>query len=395
MMSEPAWRTPAEEEQMATRHAAKRARSRRHPLATWTGPERRYDLIAEGTAAVIFVAVLCVIAAILWGSPNGGLTYSGAPASPPGQAFSAKYWDTNDPSDLAQTAVQELLGGTTTAGYGPPFNTTTGASQEFIGIKPAEIAKSIFGLTLPVNTANDFVLAPVFQFATPDNPGIASAVSQYKAAGGDLSPGAPADQVPSSQQATWLNNYAKALSASSAKVTPTTITVQPGNYGPVPAIITAELAIASNGSLDGYFQGSQQQLSTNTTAGTMFFSDGTLWGNIATAQGVAGDQWGVMNELWNYPGQVWLWLYSGMYQVPALNPANNSNLDLDVGLLMIVLGFLLPMFAPWIPVINRIPRWIPLYKIIYRQYYRGANGSRPPAPNAEPGAPPAPPTASG
>ena len=309
------------------------------------------------------------------GVPERRPDHPGGPKSPAGQAFSAKYWDVNDPSDLAQTAVQELLGGSGTAGYGPPFNTTTGASQQFIGIKPAEIAKAIFGLTLPINTANDFVLAPVSQLAAPSSPVVASAVSRYKAAGGDLSPGVAADQVASSQQMTWLNNYTKALTAKSAKFTPTSITVPAGNYGPVPAIITAELAIANNGSLDGYFQGSEQQLSTNTTLGTMFFSDGSLWGNIAEAQGVGGDQWGVMNELWNFPGQVWLWLYAGMYQIPALN-SNNANLDLDVGLLMIVFGFLLPMFAPWIPVINRIPRWIPLYKIIYRKYYHSTDAPR-------------------
>ena len=368
------------------------ARTKRNPLRTWQGPERRYDLIAEGTIAVIIVAILCILAAILWGSPDGGLTYPGGPKSPAGQAFSAKYWDITLPSDLAATAVQELAGGSTTSGYGPPFNQTTGASQEFIGIKPAEIAKAIFGLTLPINTANDFVLAPVSQLAAPSNPAVAAAVSQYKAAGGDLSPGAAADQVASSQQMTWLNNFTKALSASSAKVTPTSITVRAGNYGPVPAIIAAELAIANNGSLDGYFQGSQQQLSTDTTMGTMFFSDGSLWGTIAEAQGVGGDQWGVMNELWNFPGQVWLWLYAGMYQIPALN-SNNSNLDLDVGLLMIVGGFLLPMFAPWIPVINRIPRWIPLYKIIYRKYYASMAGGSPPT--EAPGEPVPPPVPSG
>jgi hypothetical protein len=356
-----------------------KARTRRHPLRTWQGPERQYDLITEGTVAVIIVAVLCIIAAVLWGSPNGGLTYPKGPHSPAGQAFSAKYWDANDPSDLAQTAVQELAGTSGTAGYGPPFNTTTGASQEIIGIKPAEIAKAIFGLTLPINTANEFVLAPVSQLIAPYRPVVAAAVTRYKAAGGDLSAGAPAPQVASAQQATWLNNYAKALARPSAKFTPTSVTVPPGNYGPVPVIITAELLIAHNGSLDGYFQGSQQQLSTNTTIGTMFFSDGSLWGNIATAQGVAGDQWGVMNELWNFPGQVWLWLYSGMYQIPALNPSNNANLDLDVGLLMILFGFLLPMFAPWIPGINRIPRWIPFYKIIYRKYYHSTGGGQPPA----------------
>ena len=366
-----------------------RPRAKRHPLATWTGPERRYDLLTEGTIAVVFVAVLCIVASILWASPNGGLTYPKGPASPAGQAFSAKYWDANDPSDMAQTAVQELLGASGTATYGPPFNSTPDASQEFLGIKPAEIAKSVFGLTLPINTANDFVLAPVSQLAAPSSPAVASAVSRYKAAGGDLSPGVPGSQVPSAQQATWLNNYAKALAGSGAAFTPTSVTVPAGNYGPVPMIIKAELGIAHNGSLDGYFQGSQQQLSTNTTNATMFYSDGSLWGNIAEAQGVGGDQWGVMNELWDFPGQVWLWLYAGMYQVPVMNAANNANLDLDVGLLMVLLGFLLPMFAPWIPVINRIPRWIPLYKIIYRQYYHSTGGGRPPskAPD-EPATPP-------
>jgi hypothetical protein len=368
-------------------------RTKRHPLRTWRGPERPYDLISEGTIAVVFVAVLVILAASLWGSPNGGLTYPGGPKSPAGQAFSAKYWDVNDPSDLAATAVQELAGGTTTAGYGPPFNNTTGASQQIIGIKPAEIAKDIFGLTLPINTANDFVLAPVSQLAAPSNPAVAAAIRRYKAAGGDLAPGAPAGQIASSQQMTWLTNYANALSKSSAKVTPTSITVKAGNYGPVPVIIAAELAIANNGSLDGYFQGSQQQLSTNTTMGSMFFSDGTLWSTIAQAQGVAGSQWGVMNELWNFPGQVWLWLYAGMYQIPALNPSTNGSLDLDVGLLMIVFGFLLPMFAPWIPGINRIPRWIPLYKIIYRKYYASMAHGQPPAevPKEPVPPPPAPP----
>ena len=340
----------------------------RHPVGSWTGPERSYDLIVEGTVATVIVAVLCVVAAIIWGSPDAGLTHPKGPHMPAGQAFSARYWDDNDPADLAQTAVAELQGATTTAGYGPPF-TQTGASQEFIGIKPAVIAKDIFGLTLPINTANDFVLAPVGQLAGPGNPLVSRAVSAYKAAGGNFSPGAPAAELTSATQRTWLGSYLKALTSSSAKITPTSISVPPGNYGPVPLIIAAELRAAHNGSLDGYFQASQQQLGTDTYQATMFFSDGTLWSGIAAGQGISGAQWGVMNEVWNFPGQVWLWLYAGLYQVPALNPSSNSNLDLDVGLLMVLLGFLLPLFAPWIPGINKIPRLIPLYKIIYRRHY--------------------------
>jgi hypothetical protein len=344
-------------------------RPKRYPLSTWRGPERTYDLIVEGTIAVIFVAVLCVALAVLLGSPNGGLTYPGGPRSRPGQAFSAKYWDSSDSSDLAQTIVNELLAATTSAGYGPPFNNTSGASQQFLSIKPAQIASDIFGLTQPINTAYDFVLAPVSQLMGPTDPAVAAAVSQYKAAGGDLSPGASADKVASAQQQTWLNNYLKALTASGATITSTSVSVPTGDYGPVPVIVQAELTLSSTGALDGYFQGSQQQLSTNTSMATLFFSDGTLWSSIASKQGVAGNQWGVMNELWNFPGQVWLWLYAGMYQIPWLSPTSNHNLDLDVGLLMILLGFLLPMFAPWIPLVNRIPDWIPAYKIIYGRYY--------------------------
>ena len=63
---------------------------------------------------------------------------------------------------------------------------------------------------------------------------------------------------------------------------------------------------------------------------------------------------------------------------------------------MILFGFLLPMFAPWIPIINRIPRWIPLYKIIYRQYYASMAGGPPPAEvTSEPASPPPPPAPPG
>jgi hypothetical protein len=344
--------------------------TRRKPVTVWRGPERRYDLIAEGTLAVIFVAVLCIVLGILFGSPDAGLTSPGAPKSKAGDAFSAKYWVQNDPSDFVTTVVGELAASTTTAGYGPPFNWTSGSSQSIIGIKPARIAADIFGLTQPINTANDFVLQPVSQLSAPGSPAVALAIRTYEAAGGDLSPGASADSVASQRQQNWLTNYTNALGAKNAQITSTSISVSPGNYGPVPIIVRAELALADSGALDGYFASGPTQVNTNTSQAMMFFSDGSLWGNIASAQGVAGDQWGVMNEVWNFPGQVWLWLYAGMYQPPFIaNHAGGANLDLDVGLLMIVFGFLLPMFAPWIPGINRIPDWIPFYKVIYKRWY--------------------------
>ena len=94
------------EAQMAT---GTKTRTRRHPLRTWQGPERPYDLIAEGTIAVIAVGVLCIIAAVICGARRTGALPTRVDLhSPAGQAFSARYWDANDPSDLAQTAVPRV-----------------------------------------------------------------------------------------------------------------------------------------------------------------------------------------------------------------------------------------------------------------------------------------------
>jgi hypothetical protein len=36
------------------------------------------------------------------------------------------------------------------------------------------------------------------------------------------------------------------------------------------------------------------------------------------------------------------------------------------------------ILIPFIPVINRIPRWIPIYKLIWRDHYRSASAPSPP-----------------
>ncbi|MHB8244260.1 MAG: hypothetical protein ACYDGN_02745 [Acidimicrobiales bacterium] len=352
-------------------------RSRRHPLRQWTGPERSYDLIFEGAVAVVFVGILCAGASLLFGSPDGGLTYPGGPPSKPGAAFTARYWvnaptitasGRRDPTggamDFATTVVAELAGTSTTATYGPPYNNTPGA-QHIGRVSLAGIAHGILGLTDPINTANDFVLAPLAQIVAPYDPHVAAAIKTYEAAGGSLAPGVAASKLASPRQAAWLSAYAKALGKGS--IHNGQITVAPGRYGPVPTLVAAELSIARNGSLDGYFHSGPNQLATNTFRSTMFFSDGALWGDIASAQGINGDQWGVMNELWNFPGQFWLVLYAAPYHIPAI--ASSSSGDLWVGTLVIIIGMILQLLLPWIPGLRDIPRLIPFYKVAYRRYY--------------------------
>ena len=360
----------------------------KHPIRHWTGPERKYDLIFEGTIGVVIVAVLVVAASVIFGSANGGLTYPGGPPSPAGEAFTATYWATSpttddkghtDPNggaaDFAAAVVTELDGSSATAGYGPPYNETPGASQAIGPVSLAGAAHTIFGLTQPINTANDFVLAPLSQIVAPYNPAVAAALQQYTGAGGSRAEGVAADQLDSAQQTTWLKAYTDALAKGT--VENGTITVTPGDYGPVAALVQAELTIARNGSLDGYLHGGAAQINTNPYKATMFYSDGTLWKTVASGQGLTGDQWGVMNELWNYPGQFWLILYAIPYHIPAI--ASSASADLWVGTLIVILGMLLQLFLPWVPGLRDIPRMIPLHKIIYRGYYE-KHPPRPPTP---------------
>lgn len=360
----------------------------KHPIRHWTGPERRYDLLFEGTVAVFVVAVLVVAAAVVFGSADGGLAYPGGPPSKPGAAFSARYWSTAattdakgqvDPNggatDFVATVVTELDGSSATAGYGPPFNDTPGASQQIGSVSLAGVAHRIVGLTQPINTAYDFVLTPLSRLVAPYDPKVAAAISAYEAAGGSRREGAPADQLASPTQAKWLKNYTAALAK--ATVSDGQIRVAAGDYGPVPTLVQAELTIARTGALDGYLHTGTAQISTDPYKATMFFSDGTLWSTVATGQGLTGDQWGVMNELWNYPGQFWLILYAIPYHIPAIGGSPAA--DLWVGIIVVIVGMLLQLLLPWIPGLRDIPRAIPLYKTIYRRYYAQARNTLPEA----------------
>jgi hypothetical protein len=95
----------------------------------------------------------------------------------------------------------------------------------------------------------------------------------------------------------------------------------------------------------------------------------------------------MMNETGNFPGQAWLWLYTMWYQVAPFNTSWGDNADALVWTLMMILTLLL-LFLPLIPGLRSIPKWIPVYKAIWRDHYRaldaeqqtGGGGSR--APNA-------------
>jgi hypothetical protein len=75
----------------------------------------------------------------------------------------------------------------------------------------------------------------------------------------------------------------------------------------------------------------------------------------------------MMNETGNFPGQAWLWLYTMWYQIPPMNSSSNG--DVEVWAIMMALTVLLALL-PFIPGLRSIPRWLGVYRLIWRDHYR-------------------------
>ena len=109
----------------------------------WAGAYRPYDILREAAIALLVVLVLVVGLTILFSSPDD-------PAS------TIKSWSRGDPVDFVTTASTELDGTSGTGSYGPPYNhNSDGQHMAFI-----HLAKW-FGVSHPINSAQDFVLAPL------------------------------------------------------------------------------------------------------------------------------------------------------------------------------------------------------------------------------------------
>jgi hypothetical protein len=244
------------------------------------------------------------------------------------------------------TAVSELSGDATSAAYGAPYNAGSDAVQSVGFFSP----QAWSGVHTPVDSANDFVIKPLKQ-ASPTDPQLTDALNTYAAAN-------------SKQQSGWLDAYGKALQH--GKYEDGKILVVEGDYGPLRTMMASYLALAQAGAIDGALVSNGHFYETDYTKPLLFMGDGGYMSGLADAQHLTGSQWGMMNETGSYPGQTWLWLYTLWYQVPPYNSARNA--DLLVVATMLVLSLAL-IAVPFIPIVNRIPYWIPIYRLIWRRHY--------------------------
>jgi len=303
----------------------------------WKGGYRSYDLVKELCIAIGVVFALALVLTILFSSPDE-------------KPSTIKQWSRTDPVDFVTTAVSELDGSSTTAGYGPPYN-HNGDGQQIAFIH----LQKWLGVSHPIDTAKDFVIAPLLSIT--GQPALVSAISTYQAAS-------------AKQQTAWTDAYTKALG--NAKAAPDgTITTAPGDYGPVEPMMTALLTFAQGGGLDGQLLTSQQFFQTDYTKPLLFMADGGLLASRAQADHLLGTQWGMMNETGSYPGQVWLWLYTFWYQIKPFSTSTNADVLVMAVMTVLSLAFVL---IPLIPGLRDIPRRIPIYKLIWRDHYRSLTG---------------------
>jgi Cytochrome b(N-terminal)/b6/petB len=323
--------------------AAGSGRLRRRAIAAadaapWRGPNRRYDILKEGTIAAVVVLALTLGLAGLLSSPD----------VPP---VTIGTWARLAPADFLATAATELDGTSETATYGPPYNNQTANAQRLL-FSPA----TIVGVRQPVDAAQDFVIGPLTALARTD-PAIAAPLATYKAAS-------------AAQQLKWTNAYGSAVTK--VKFAGGSPVVPSANDGPVPALMAGELTLARSGALDTDLLSQQPFYGTNFTKPLLFIEDGAYFVNKATAMGLTGSQWGVMNETGSYPGQPWLWLYTLWYQVPGWT--NSADIDM-IAIVMTGLATILLLLVPFIPGLRDIPRLIPVHKLIWRHWDSPVPGS--------------------
>ena len=302
-------------------------------VVEWQGAHRRYDLAKEVFVSFLVVLLLVVVCAVVFSSPDE-------------RPVTVKSWSNAAPVDFAQTAMAELDGTSGVATYGPPYTNVPGAGQM---LGPVSMERAL-GVRIPINTAQDFVLKPLATL--PDRPALAAALAEY-------------DGASAAQRANWDNAYEKVVAG--ASFSSGQLAVKAGPYGPVGVLINNLESMARSGALDGALLASPQLYATDYTNPLLFIADGTYLADQAGLRHLHGDQWGMMNETGNFPGQAWLWLYTLWYQIPPMNTSSNG--DVEVWAIMMVLTLLLALL-PFIPVLRSIPRWLGVYRLIWRDHYR-------------------------
>jgi hypothetical protein len=309
-------------------------------------PTKPYDLLREGLIVLGLVVVIVLILAGIFSSPDY-------------PAVRGEDVAKLQPVAYLKTCANILAGNASVQDYGPPYTTNYGNAQQLFGIAPADW----WGVSTPIDPSVDFILKPLERTAVL-NPQLTGSLTTYQSA------------TPEQQNA-WLSAYLIALDKTT--VVNGKVNIPEGNYGPVGPMMDSMLALGQAGLLEGALESSARlPFTIDFTRSLLFFQD-DVDSIIAETLDMTGEQWGVVHETGNYPGAFWLWPYAFWYQVPPMSTSPNADIE---AIAIITVIFLILLFLPFIPVLNSLPRWTRVYRLIWRDWYsskRQDNASKPDA----------------
>ena len=224
------------------------------------------------------------------------------------------------------------------ASYGPPYTNTPDAAQK---IRP--ICLQCCRVTASHRHAQRSLSGRCPRSA--NDPAMARRSARYRAAG-------------RTSRRAWATH-----TATRCRRPPTaTLKVAAGDYGPVPRC--ADLLDDGAGAAASTALLATQAVLPNRLHNRCCSSPTASYlRSQARGREPLGDQWGMMNETGDCPGQAWLWLYTFWYQVPPFNTSDNAD-ALVWGLMMLLTAGL--VLLPFIPGLRSIPRWMPVYRLIWR-----------------------------
>lgn len=300
-------------------------------------PTKPYDMVREGLIVLAGTTLVILLLAGFWGFPDY------RPLTP--KEVAAK-----EPIAFLQRTLSYFSGKSDLQTYGPPYTRDYENAQHVGFICPA----CWVGVVSPLNAQRDLVMEPLEQIGML-NPSVAASLKDYQ-------------QAPAAQQTAWIEGYSSALKT--ARIDQGRVVLPPGEHGPVAPLMEAMLNLARAGLLDGALtQNTDPELAPYNTSYLrgLLYLGGPIMDKLADHFDEQGGQWGMVHTAGPYPGAWWLWPYAFLYQIPAI--ANSPNADLIAG--MIIFAFTLVLvFLPIIPGLNQIPYIVPVYKIIWRDWYR-------------------------
>jgi hypothetical protein len=296
-------------------------------------PMKPYDLLKEVLIMLAVIAIIVIVLASVLGSPDYPTVRAEDVAN-------------LQPVAYLETSATILAGNSSIQYYGPPYTEDRENAQHLFRQAPA----NWFGVKIPLDPAQDFILKPLARVSVL-NGNVTGALETYESASTD-------------QQQAWLSAYLAALD--NATVVDGQVQIPSGDYGPVSTLMDSMLALGKAGLLEGALDSNvRQPFEYDFTQSLLFFQD-DVDGRVAEQLDMSSDQWGVMHETGNYPGAWWLFPYAFLYHVPPMN--NSSNADIQA-IFIILMVFLFLLFLPVVPIFNRLPRWLRVYKLIWRDWY--------------------------